>query len=117
MEIDAKFIGTKLSELRIKKGLNKTQVADKLGVNMQSYANWENGNKSPSLKAIRNLAHFYNVSIDYLIGDESKSDTKFSPLEALKHTYSADGKPVPEEDLETLARIIETTIRSKNNED
>lgn len=108
-------VAQRLVILREQRGWTKTQVADKLGKKLPTYANWEYGIKKPSIDTIKDLAKLYNVTTDYILGEtDDKQEVRYTPAEALKHTYSADGKPVPLEDIETLAKIIEQTIRANN---
>jgi len=43
-------------------------VADKLNVARTSYTAYENGTKQPTLETLINIADFFDVSIDYLLG-------------------------------------------------
>jgi transcriptional regulator with XRE-family HTH domain len=50
-----------LLSLRKSKGLTQTQIADKLGLNHQTYGRWENGTAWPDTSSIEKLADFYNI--------------------------------------------------------
>lgn len=104
-------------EHRKRMRLTQKDLAEKLGVKPTTVSSWERGQNIPLANKLKDMADLFSVSVSELMDDNNAKELRFSPLEALKHTYSADGKPVPEEDLETLARIIETTIRSKNDKD
>lgn len=60
--------GSRLKQLR--KNLNKTQeeVAAGLGVTRGAYSHFENDRNEPDSDTIRNLADYFNVSTDYLLG-------------------------------------------------
>lgn len=58
----------KLRELRTEKNTTQQQMADKMGVSRQVYANWENEINQPDLKMLIALADFFGVSTDYLLG-------------------------------------------------
>jgi len=66
MEIFAKII----KELREERGLNKTELANALGLKHPTIVNWENGSKVPSIFTFIELANFFGVTIDYLVGRE-----------------------------------------------
>jgi transcriptional regulator with XRE-family HTH domain len=66
MEIFAKTI--KL--LREEKGLSKSALARELGITHSAIIFWENGTKVPSIFTFIELAKFFDVSIDYLVGLE-----------------------------------------------
>lgn len=50
-------------------GLTQKQVADKLGVVEDCYANWEQGRTEPSIAFLRQLAEVFNVSLNELINN------------------------------------------------
>lgn len=58
----------RIKELRTSKGLTLKDVSSVLGIHLMTYAHYEHGDREPSLDTIRNLAHYYEVSSDYLLG-------------------------------------------------
>ena len=67
--MDIKFC-EKLKELRKEKGLSQADIALFLGVSCSTYAGYEQGYREPSLALIKDLADFFECSIDYLTGRE-----------------------------------------------
>lgn len=65
-------LAEQLKSLRLSAGLTQTELAKKLNISQQSYARQENGKVTPSLEKLNDIAHFFEVSIDYLSG---KQDT------------------------------------------
>lgn len=61
---------TKIKEARQKAGLSQKYVAMTLGVAPPSVSNWESGKTQPTPENLKALAALYNVSIDYLLGNE-----------------------------------------------
>jgi len=61
-------IGSRLIELRKKKGLSQTALSQQLGINRSTYAEWEIGRRRPELDSLIKLAKFYGTSTDYLLG-------------------------------------------------
>ena len=59
-----------LKQLRIDKGLKQKDVALILNITESGYAHWEQGRTEPSIKDIKRLADFFDVSTDYLLGRE-----------------------------------------------
>lgn len=51
-------------------GLTQKEVADKLGINHNTYRNYEQGQREPNNKTIVKLSNLLNVSTDYLLGKE-----------------------------------------------
>lgn len=66
---------TRLKNLRTEKKLTQSEVAQKLGIATSTYSNYEQGTRFPDKQTLINLANFYKVSIDYLLGE---TDEKFS---------------------------------------
>ncbi len=60
----------KLKELRKMKGLTQQQVADKLNIGRSTYAQYESNSREPDYETLINLANFYEVTVDYLLGNE-----------------------------------------------
>jgi putative transcriptional regulator len=59
-----------ISELRIERGLTKTQLARELGVSVRSIIRWEKDQMSMTLKNAIEVASFFEISIDELITKE-----------------------------------------------
>ncbi len=66
-----KILSKRLYELRTLDGLTQQEVAKHLGISYQSYQAYERGVATPTLKNFIQLANFFDVSLDYLVG---KSD-------------------------------------------
>ena len=64
------FFGVKLKELRIEKGLSQRKLGEILGFCNQTVSFWETGSREPDLDALVKIAHYFNVSVDYLLGRE-----------------------------------------------
>ncbi len=63
----------RLKELRKHKGLSQVALAEELGVSKSIIGAYETGDRNPSYEALEELADYFNVSIDYLIGKDDKS--------------------------------------------
>lgn len=61
----------RLKELRESYGLNMRQAAEKLGMSYTTYISYEKGAREPNQETLLKLAHFYNCSVDYLIGNSN----------------------------------------------
>lgn len=62
----------RLEDLRDEKNLYKKNVAQNIGVVESVYSEWENGRVSIPTKRLYQLAEFFEVNIDYLIGITDK---------------------------------------------
>lgn len=61
----------KLKELRIEKGVGQVELAKAINVSKGIISLWENGLREPKLSNLIELANFFEVSLDYLVGLEN----------------------------------------------
>ena len=74
-------ISLKLQELRTNANLTQVEVANKLNINRNTYANWEIGRVEIPLDKINEIAIFYKINIDYILGlDKCKKITNKNKL-------------------------------------
>lgn len=64
----------RLLELRTEKALSQRQMAKVLNISQGTYNNWENENTQPSVEQLIQIAKFFEVSVDYLIGNSQDFD-------------------------------------------
>lgn len=57
----------KLISLRESRGLSNSELADKLELSPSTITRLENGERNASIKTLKKLASFYNVSVDKLL--------------------------------------------------
>ena len=69
------IIGKNLMMLRKKKGLTQLQLAEQFNYSDKSISKWEKGEAMPAIDILKNLAEFYNVSLDYLTQQEHPETT------------------------------------------
>ena len=67
-------IGRTIRELRQERGITQETFAEALSVSVQTVSRWENNVNAPDLSVLPQLAIFFRVSTDYLLGLE-RSDT------------------------------------------
>jgi len=59
----------RLKKLRKSNNFNVPEVADLLGISLDQYLKYENGENKIPVKHLSILAKKYNTSIDYIVGD------------------------------------------------
>jgi transcriptional regulator with XRE-family HTH domain len=110
----------RLKELREKKGLSQEALADKLNIPRSSVTNYENDDKRmPRQQRLNEIADFFGVSVDYLIGRSNTAELSnieknfLSDMEELtieelfkKYKIKIDGKTATKEELEGAAAFI-----------
>ena len=62
------ILGQRLKELRLARGYTQKEIADKLGMNSVTYLHYEKSQRQPPLELLADIAAFYEVSVDYLLG-------------------------------------------------
>ena len=66
--------GQILKDLRKSKGLNQTYLSEMLGISLTAYQKYEHGTAEPNFDNLCKLADFYEVTTDYLLGREPKTN-------------------------------------------
>lgn len=75
------ILSQKLTLLRENQGWSKAETARRLGLKAPStYGNWEYGIREPDLQMVANIAELYDVSVDYLIGQDGEEDSQGNVL-------------------------------------
>ena len=73
------YLGETIKRLRQQKGLTQEQLADKLGASFQSISRWEGGASYPDIELIPEIAGFFQVTTDELMGlDKSLREKKLN---------------------------------------
>lgn len=61
--------GDRLNELRNEKRLTQEQLANKFYLNKSSISRYERGQQVPELELLQQIADFFEVTTDYLLGN------------------------------------------------
>lgn len=62
------IIGTRIKELRLQAKISQKTLAEEVGVDKRAVIYWEQEVNEPKATYVRNLAVFFGVSADYLLG-------------------------------------------------
>ncbi|UTZ28040.1 helix-turn-helix transcriptional regulator [Vibrio campbellii] len=98
-------LAKRLITLRKEKGLTQQQMADVLGVHVNSLKKYEAGQTQPSLDAIKKIAIGLHVSTDFLLFEEHErgpSDDLALQLEAISQ--------MPEGEQMVIREVLESLI-------
>jgi transcriptional regulator with XRE-family HTH domain len=71
--------GVRLRELREKNGLSQSELAERVGIPIDSIQNWEQGRTRPRIEALGKLARALGVTLDELLqesGEPAEPDQK-----------------------------------------
>ncbi len=98
----------RLKELREKKGFSQAQLASKLNVGIGSVGMWESTQRTPPAKRLNQIADFFGVSVDYLLGREEK----ITPDENINSAMSSSDETRLLEIYRTLSPDMRSTLWS-----
>jgi len=87
-----KIIGERLKELRFERDESLEEVAKITYLSKSLLSRYERGLVDPGLKALSNLARYYNVSLDWLFGftEDRRPINADNPLANLSETKKAE---------------------------
>lgn len=75
------YFGKNIKRLRKERDLTQENLADYLGVTFQAISKWERGEGYPDITTLPNIASFFNVTIDDLLGiNQAKIEEELSAL-------------------------------------
>lgn len=66
----------RLKDLRISMKLTQKEVAYKLHISRVRYNYYENGKRQPDHEILKQLSNLFNVTVDYLIGNDNKKNAE-----------------------------------------
>ena len=76
LDIKINLLGKKLFELRNAKNLSQVYLSEKVGYPQTTYSQYERGVRIPTTIKLLNIAQYYNISFDYLVGRSDKREIK-----------------------------------------
>lgn len=93
----------RIKELAAAKNVSLAQIERDLNFSNGSISTWKKGKASSD--KITQLAKYFGVSTDYLLGmtDQEKGKIDLSNNDAV---YTYEGRKIPEEDLEVIRRLL-----------
>jgi len=118
----------RIKQLREERGLTRQQMADALNLSLTAIAGYEQGYRVPRLEYLQDIAKFFKVSIDYIIGTTEEKGSEVT-VNAVKINDSLIGDFLvklnkilkessmtsheKQETLDMLLGILETMIAKK----
>ena len=110
------FEGNILKQLRIEKGLNQLELAEVLGSTQKNISNYETNKARPDFEVLINMSKFFNVSTDYLLGQNSTNLNNLSENEMYIIDTYRSLRPETKVDFLSTVKMIKTLreIQKKN---
>ena len=81
--------GSKLKELRAKKGVSQAKLAADIHISRSAVAKWENGLGLPNDESLKLLSEYFGVSIDELLPDKPTAETIVSKNKTIDQQWKA----------------------------
>lgn len=78
------MLGEKIANLRKEKKVSQEELADALCTSRQAVSKWERGESDPDIGRLKDLAIYFGVSIDYLLGYDLESTSVNGFIERMK---------------------------------
>ena len=76
MEELRKIIGKNLAELRKRRDLTQSELAEKFNYTDRAISKWENGDTLPDIETLYKICEFFGVTLDYLTREENSAFIK-----------------------------------------
>ena len=99
------MLGRKLKELRFKNEITQVEFAKLLGVAQQTVGSWEKEKSAPNYELLKQIAKYFNVSIDYLLDNDGGTGTG-TQLNAEQAELIAEYDALNDEGRATLKNIL-----------
>ena len=119
-------LGSKIKNLRQNANITQSDLGNVLGVQKSTISMYENDNSSPDFNILKQIASYFNVSTDYLLGNnppkkdaltqKEKTDIAkevqaiLDDLSDDKPMFELDGKIIDDEIKEILRSSLQNTI-------
>lgn len=71
-------IGKFIAQLRKQEGLTQMQLAERLNITDRAVSKWETGKTQPDIDTLKQIAEFFDVSIERIIYGKEKKRFHFS---------------------------------------
>ena len=109
----------RIKELAKKQGLSINSLEEKLGYSRNTIYNLKNS--KPSTERISEIADYFNVSTDYLLGrtdnpviaGETVTKTEIDLKKDAAESFFYDGHELNDEDLDLISSLLEARMRNR----
>lgn len=111
-------IGDRMKKLREEKGLMQQDVCNALDIEQSTLANYENNRRVPKTDILIEIANYYGVSLDYLVGrtDDRFDGSKRRPkdlnkfLQQSEIIFDGDTYNLTDEDRDLVMKSLEVAF-------
>lgn len=104
-----------LQDLCLKKSTTVTAVLKSLNISTSKGTAWKNGSV-PNGEIIKKLAEYFEVSTDYLLGNETESKTLDEQLKGIDFALHSESKELTDGEKRDVIRFMKF-MKAKRNEE
>lgn len=109
--------GARLAYLRNEKNLSQSEMAKIFGVSQSTIGMWESDKRKIHNDKLVEVAKFFNVSTDYLLGHKTPEDKELDLKQLLTSgSMTYGGEEISERNLKVLTRVVQSFLDEKDNE-
>lgn len=102
-----------------KKGISPSKVAEINGINKSNVSNWKNNGYTPRGETLQQLADYFGVSVDFLLGKEEEKDNNISKdtckLRSISRLEELEFTPKEDEQVLDFINYLITKRRNDDN--
>ncbi|WP_317294088.1 helix-turn-helix transcriptional regulator [Ligilactobacillus saerimneri] len=103
------MLGNNIKELRKSKRMTQKDLAEVMNVSQQTIGAWETERAVPGADTLNDLADYFGVTTDYLLGrpeEKKEKDSNSVDLADKKALLTYQGIPLSDEDREIIIRLM-----------
>lgn len=107
-------MGDRLRQLRLERHLSQEEVARQVGITRSAYSHYEINNRHPVYETLIKLAHYFNVSLDYIIGGSGAAHLD-PPSETQEHRILELFKSMDQEQRQLSIGLLLGIVEGERN--
>lgn len=112
------MFGLRLKQLREQKNMLQKDLAEILNNTQQTISLYESGKREPDYETLKNIASYFNVSIDYLLGhtDDPSPHPKINTIAAHRtDDIMSELPPEARKSVEEFIHYVYQKYKGKND--
>ena len=87
MDISNKQLGKNIANIRVRRGLTQSELAQQLNLSAKTISKWETGVNCLSAVELKRLGQVLNVSVDSLLYDDLEMEEYALLVQSIKTLY------------------------------
>ena len=106
----------RLKKLRDENNVSQFDLSNYLGISQQALSKWENEKTEPDNESLVKIANYFNVSIDYLLGNSESKQIEKPYDNDLEKVLFSKAKDLSDSDKKAVLGIIEALKKDIDKE-